>query len=143
MPDSEGESMLLRHSWPATAGTPNRKRFFARVLIVKALSGDLMVGNKPKYKVASFIFLILGVAIFLNTLLEIYESDTFYFFEFIKGIAGTFVFISIGLAPERLFLPMSRAFQKVGVGSRHEISDKLIVSGGLLALAGLIGSVAL
>ncbi|MBB1328727.1 hypothetical protein H5087_04985 [Pseudoalteromonas sp. SR43-7] len=102
-----------------------------------------MIGDKRKYKIASFIFLTLGAAIFLNTVLEIFEFDVFNFFEFIKGIAGALGCISIGLAPEKLFLPMSEAFQKVGASKRHQISDKLIISAGVLAITGLIGSVAL
>ncbi|MDP5215089.1 hypothetical protein ORJ66_18705 [Pseudoalteromonas tunicata] len=102
-----------------------------------------MLGNKRKYKIASFIFLVLGSAVFLNTVVEIFESDGFSFFEFLKGAAGTLGCISIGLAPEKLFLPMSEAFQKVGASKRHQILDKLIISAGVLAITGLIGSIAL
>ena len=102
-----------------------------------------MLGNKRKYKIASFIFLVLGSAVFVNTVIEIFESDKFSFFELLKGIAGALGCISIGLAPEKIFLPMSEAFQKVGASKRHQVSDKLIISAGLLAITGLIGSVAL
>ena len=102
-----------------------------------------MLGNKRKYKIASFIFLVLGSAIFLNTAVEIFESDVFNFIEFLKGTAGALGCISIGLAPEKLFLPMSEAFQKVGASKRHLISDQLITGAGVLAITGLIGSIAL
>ncbi|KKL01054.1 hypothetical protein EIK76_07560 [Rheinheimera mesophila] len=102
-----------------------------------------MLGNKRKYKITSFILLVLGSAIFLNTVVEIFESDGFSLFEFMKDAAGALGCISIGLAAKKLFLPMSEAFQKVGVSKRHQISDKLIISAGVLAITGLIGSVAL
>ncbi|MDF3126496.1 hypothetical protein [Rheinheimera sp. 1928-s] len=100
-----------------------------------------MSGNTLKYKIVSFIFLCLGAAALLDTLIEIDEANAFEF-GFVVSIAGILAIISLGLAPEKLFLPLSKAFQINTTSKRHQVSDLFILSAGALGVIGFIGEAA-
>ncbi|MBV2129340.1 hypothetical protein [Arsukibacterium indicum] len=98
----------------------------------------MVFGIENKHKLVSLICILLS-AVFLALALQHIGANDGLTMKSVSMFAGVIAGIGFWLVPERFFPFVSEKVQ----GIRRQISDKLIVSAGVLAIAGFVGAVVL
>lgn len=98
----------------------------------------MMFGTERKHKFVSLVCILLS-AVFLVLALQHIGANDGMTMKSVSMFAGVIAGIGFWLVPERFFPFASEKVQ----GIRRQISDKLIVSAGVLAIAGFVGAVVL
>lgn len=100
-----------------------------------------MFGKERKHKIFSGVLLFTAAVVFAGSVINVYEYGAVSF-EAVSSFGSVLLLVSFALIPEFAFLKLSEAFKLTMRNSREIFSEKLLLIGMLLVVAGFIGRAA-
>ncbi len=100
-----------------------------------------MFGKERKHKIFSGVVLLTAAVVFAGSVINVYEYGAVSF-ETVSGFGSVLLLVSFALIPEFAFLKLSEAFKLTMQNSREIFSERLLLIGVLLVVAGFIGRLA-